>query len=284
MRLICPNCDAHYEVESRLIPENGRDVQCSSCGDTWFQAPPTEDDALNSDLDSDIFASNSDADNTLQGKPDDVEDAAEPETEPEAPEPHPLPERAGLDSAVLNVLREEAERESQARADDGSADLQSQTDMSLEPAETVKADYTAEDANSEPDQNDVVRVRTARLRGIEPEDLSDGSATSRRDLLPDIEEINSTLRATSDRKTGDELEEPQEEKRGGFRTGFSLVLILITMLLLVYSFAPQIGAKVPAAEPALNGFVRTIDQGRMSLDSFMEAVIEKMNGEEDVSK
>ncbi|MEP5090684.1 MAG: zinc-ribbon domain-containing protein, partial [Paracoccaceae bacterium] len=40
MRLICPNCDAQYEVPSEVIPEDGRDVQCSNCGDTWFQAHP----------------------------------------------------------------------------------------------------------------------------------------------------------------------------------------------------------------------------------------------------
>ncbi|MCK5500021.1 MAG: zinc-ribbon domain-containing protein, partial [Tritonibacter mobilis] len=37
MRLICPNCGAQYEVPEDVIPENGRDVQCSNCGDTWFQ-------------------------------------------------------------------------------------------------------------------------------------------------------------------------------------------------------------------------------------------------------
>ena len=38
MRLTCPNCDAQYEVDEAVIPEDGRDVQCSSCGHTWFQA------------------------------------------------------------------------------------------------------------------------------------------------------------------------------------------------------------------------------------------------------
>ena len=40
MRLICPNCGAQYEVPEEVIPENGRDVQCSNCGDTWFQTHP----------------------------------------------------------------------------------------------------------------------------------------------------------------------------------------------------------------------------------------------------
>ena len=40
MRLVCPNCNARYEIEASLIPSEGRDVQCSSCGETWWQPPP----------------------------------------------------------------------------------------------------------------------------------------------------------------------------------------------------------------------------------------------------
>ncbi|MCA0044339.1 zinc-ribbon domain-containing protein [Celeribacter litoreus] len=40
MRLICPNCGAQYEVDARVIPAKGRDVQCSNCGQTWFQNAP----------------------------------------------------------------------------------------------------------------------------------------------------------------------------------------------------------------------------------------------------
>ena len=39
MRLVCPNCDAQYEVPDQVIPEGGRDVQCSDCGNTWFFRP-----------------------------------------------------------------------------------------------------------------------------------------------------------------------------------------------------------------------------------------------------
>jgi predicted Zn finger-like uncharacterized protein len=38
MRLTCPNCGARYEVDDALIPPEGRDVQCSDCVTTWFQA------------------------------------------------------------------------------------------------------------------------------------------------------------------------------------------------------------------------------------------------------
>ncbi|NBR91243.1 MAG: hypothetical protein EBS68_15290, partial [Rhodobacteraceae bacterium] len=29
MRIICPNCGAQYEVPNDVVPETGRDVQCS---------------------------------------------------------------------------------------------------------------------------------------------------------------------------------------------------------------------------------------------------------------
>ena len=38
MRLVCPRCGAEYEIDDRLIPAGGREVECSSCGNTWFQA------------------------------------------------------------------------------------------------------------------------------------------------------------------------------------------------------------------------------------------------------
>jgi len=41
MRLVCPNCEAQYDLDDALIPAEGRDVQCSNCATTWFQGPPT---------------------------------------------------------------------------------------------------------------------------------------------------------------------------------------------------------------------------------------------------
>lgn len=37
MRVICPRCGAEYEIDEGLIPGNGREVECSSCGNVWFQ-------------------------------------------------------------------------------------------------------------------------------------------------------------------------------------------------------------------------------------------------------
>ena len=36
MRLLCPKCDAEYEIPNDVIPAEGRNVQCSGCQETWF--------------------------------------------------------------------------------------------------------------------------------------------------------------------------------------------------------------------------------------------------------
>ena len=54
MRLLCPKCDAEYELADGIIPNTGRDVQCSSCDTIWFvevnHAP-----LRSSDIDPDVI-------------------------------------------------------------------------------------------------------------------------------------------------------------------------------------------------------------------------------------
>ena len=35
MIIKCPNCEKKFKVESSLIPDNGRIIQCGSCNHTW---------------------------------------------------------------------------------------------------------------------------------------------------------------------------------------------------------------------------------------------------------
>ncbi|WP_299648730.1 zinc-ribbon domain-containing protein [uncultured Tateyamaria sp.] len=256
MRLICPNCDAQYEVVDDVIPSEGRDVQCSNCGQTWFQhhpdhapAEPEEDEAP-ADL----------------APPDDT--PAEDEERAEAPEP----QRRELDPSVADILRQEAEIEAQARATDTEG-LESQPDLGLDTAET-EADRRAREA----------RERMARMRGEEtdaPEQVSEAVATaaaigSRRDLLPDIEEINSTLRSTGDRQgapAADAAADPAElaPRKSGFRRGFMLMVLLALILGAIYVFAPAIAQSVPQADPFLSAYVAQVDSARVWLDGQVAA-------------
>ena len=258
MRLICPNCDAQYEVVDDAIPADGRDVQCSNCGQTWFQHHPDymADDADEPDLTADLAPA---ADTPV----DDEERVTVP----------PVAKRRELDASVADILRQEAEREARAR-EESAGGLETQPDLRLQPGET-ETDTARRSREA--------RERMARMRG-EPVPVRDPDAEaaakaaaikSRRDLLPDIEEINSTLRSTGDRQSGsgakaqdDNLSLPVPAERGkpGFKWGFILVVLLTIAGGAAYVFAPEIAQAVPQTDPYISNFVAQVDMARMWLD------------------
>jgi hypothetical protein len=142
------------------------------------------------------------------------------------------------------------------------------------------------------------RDRMARLRGNDTPEVqaAGGSAPagesavattalgSRRDLLPDIEEINSTLRSGSAR-TGvgaadldPEIEAPtHQRKRRGFRTGFITMLLIFAVLAIVYVFAPRLSAAVPALAAPLQSYVTTVDKGRSWLDAKVQSMLKSLD-------
>ena len=128
MRLICPNCGAQYEIDAALVPDAGRDVQCSACGQTWFQRRETSEEAVMEEAGVTAPLPDPPAD-----APED-DPAPEPETtEPDAPEMDDLPEpprQRRPDQAALAILREEAEREAEARRREAQG-LETQGDLGL---------------------------------------------------------------------------------------------------------------------------------------------------------
>ena len=270
MRLICPNCGAQYEVPDEVIPLDGRDVQCSNCGDTWFQSHPDQVQALDDDLETET------ADDAAEEQEQAPEPDHQPDTQPEE-DPHPKPEveekpRRDIDPAVAEILQQEAAHEASQRKNETSSSLESQPDLGLQAAEDDATRRSRE-----------ARERMARMRGEGSDTpVADNTADalgSRRDLLPDIDEINSTLRSASDRQTdiGDAgVYEDVEimRKRSGFRRGFTLSILIAVILAAIYILAPKISETVPQAEPALNSYVILVDNGRVVLDGYVTSILE----------
>ncbi|EEW24801.1 zinc-ribbon domain-containing protein [Rhodobacter ferrooxidans] len=299
MRLVCPNCDAQYEVSDDAIPEQGRDVQCSSCGHAWFQVSPEVEAAQAAE--EDLFAAPEVdapagietaataaaeataaaatatvaaeiATSPVAAEPEPPRAAApEPEPEPES-EPHfesPAPlQRRSIDESLMAVLREEAEREAAARRTEVVQPLETQPDLGLQPAEPEVADSP-------------VARRIAQMKGVAAEPAK---PAMRRELLPDIEEINSTLRASSDRRQdGDGGFEPQTGRsigRSGFRSGFVLMMILAVLATLAYVAAPKISAQIPGSAAALSAYVAAVDKGRLFLDGLMQQATGAITGDQ----
>ena len=257
MRLICPNCGAQYEVPTEVIPSEGRDVQCSACSNTWFQAHPDHDTALADEVD----------------RPSVEPVAPPPEPEPEPVQEMPKLEKRALDPDVSDVLRQEAEFEANARAAEHSGGLESQPDLGLESQPEDEGERRARQA----------RERMARMRGEPvPAEVAVAAVTasvgSRRDLLPDIEEINSTLRSSGERRRPAEATDADlpgttpkiRSKAQGFRRGFFSMIILAVLAIGAYVFGPKISELVPAAEPLVAQYSAGVDGARGWLGSSVD--------------
>ena len=303
MRLVCPNCEAKYEVPEDAIPETGRDVQCANCGHAWFQmrpksavaetvaapvVPPAPTPAsvvepepaaepepaveVAEEAPGAVEVEASIAEPPSDGMPDDVaeepamdmvaaveaSDAAEaadvtriedpvPETvvvdeaaeaaevaeaAPEAEEEvaglaaAAVPAAYAVDDSVLAILREEAEREAQARRAEVAKPLETQTDLGIEaaiPATRRPAETAVDDSAPE------------------------------------------TIPVAA-------------ESRSSFRSGFLLVLTVAILGAAIYGSADAIGAAVPALAEPLKGYVGFVDSLRLQLDGLMQSATVAING------
>lgn len=270
MRLICPNCGAQYEVPVDVIPAEGRDVQCSACSSTWFQNHPDHDAALADEVDAPSVEPVAPPPEPKQEDVDNSESAAEQE-EPAAPMPKVEPR--SIDPEVSDVLRQEAEFEATARAQERSQTLESQPDLGLEEPSEDEAGRRAREA----------RMRMARMRGetVAPQvavAATTATAGSRRDLLPDIEEINSTLRSSGERRKPAEATDANlagsspkiKRKRGGFRRGFLTIVILALIAGGAYVFGPQLSKTVPSAAPYVEQYTQHVESARQWLSGSVD--------------
>lgn len=229
MRLICPNCDAHYEVPLEVIPPEGRDVQCSSCGKTWMQYHPDH--------------------------------PPEAEAEPEVVVPRrPVP-KSKMDAGIEDILRQEAKREEDARAEERE-NLETQPGLGLD---AHPPDPVPDPVETPPETAQAEAVAAAALAG------------SRRDLLPDIEEINSTLRSSADRSRAQAANEPdapisKPAGKRGFRVGLLISLCLALGLILIYGYAPRIAQSMPATDPYISRYVTQVDRGRLWINARLSTV------------
>ena len=264
MRLICPNCGAQYEVADDVIPPEGRDVQCSSCGHTWFEnhGASSIEDAF-ADIQDPVVEP--DADDASQSwTASDFEQDPEP-----ASVAAPAPARQELDPAIADILREEAAREAEARKREAQTAIETQPDLDL--SQVPPAAPTPQETEAQ--------TRMARLKGEEAAAVA-AAASARRELLPDIEEINSSLRSNSERSDAAPATEADiaEKKSSGFRRAFFTVLAVLAVAFLLYLYADQISEAVPAAAPALDSYVMQVDALRFWLDAQLQLLLAMIDG------
>lgn len=240
MRLICTECNAQYEIDAALLPDAGREVQCSSCGHVWFQektpkavrqpplqmqaplpqeAPPAPDDAI-----------------------------AEPDVAVMA-----APRK--VDEKVLEILREEAEFEARQRAREAGT-LETQQDLGLS---------TAAPWPSAADRS---------AKTPPPADAPDLAPKATPAAFPDIEDISASLEPIGNSRMGGkhaefDLPTTVSERRRSFWTGLAVPVVLALVLTVPYLLAPEIVTALPASEPALTSYVGAVDEMRLRLSNLI---------------
>jgi hypothetical protein len=201
-------------------------------------------------------------------------DAAEPgpdASEPTAPGTgaedterlRPAPRRQPVDPSVLAILREEAERESAAR----------QTAAEPEPAPDPDAEHTPEpEETPSPRTQDAAETPGDEAATTRPAPVPQ-RPVDRRSVLPDIEEINSTLRTKGGRRARnteisyDEVTANALERRNaGFRFGFAFAFVFFTAIAFIYLFPERVVELLPASAPAVETLVEWVTVARIWWD------------------
>ena len=254
MRLSCPSCEAQYEVPADAIPPAGRDVQCSACGQGWFEQPAESRPRL---VDPEPW----DSLPREEGGEEEADDLAELRAAPPLPPEAPAA-RARVTPEVERILREEAAHEAQARAEDAA--------RRAAPAPVPEI---------EPDVPQIARPARVVSRETErptprplPPDPAPAARSAARparqvDRPIDLDRINSTLRSHGDQVGA---KAPQvgrtRRRRAGFAGGFWGALAVLAVLAVLYIFRLQIVEVVPQSAAVLDPYARFVDQGRFWLD------------------
>lgn len=181
MRLICPKCAAQYEVDGDKIPDSGREVHCSACGNTWFQ-PGT----------------NAYSEPLALGTPTKPNDPLAQAISRIVREDAPV--RPPVDQSVLDILHEEAARETQARIAEGT----------LVPEEAQPT------------------------------------------FLPPVEDVL--------------------PPRGGFWTGFTVVLVVTLVAAAVYVYAAPLSQAIPSLKGGLDQYSAHVDAIRVWINTTLNGL------------
>jgi predicted Zn finger-like uncharacterized protein len=279
MELICPSCEARYQIPDGSIGEKGRQVSCMNCGHGWHAYPPL---VLAEPLPS-VGLGPATADTETAPMPSSTPDGGPQE---------------GVGAAAMT---------SGMRLATGGGAAATRTDLSrteqlAEIREMLAEVQSDQPAGTPPDQKAFVPEeqaprsdpppRAPQPDGLRPKALAPAADAMDEQLVEedvlagreesDIDPLRQRLQAkhekTEPAKPVDvkKLRRKHERKErsrktskaagsGAFMTGFLLVVMVAAVMIALYALSPQIIERMPSAEPALTKYVATIDGWRVSI-------------------
>lgn len=249
IEIVCPNCEARYQLPEGSIGPGGRKVSCSSCAHKW------------------------------RAHPEGAEDTAPPAAAaPAAPPPR---ERTPEEAMAAMAASESASAPSAATPPPASGNRDEQMAAIRRMLSDLK-----EAADTVPDRSDGAEEERKRP---EPAPAAPGPSARRRDddgpsrdkLDSHIDDVDKLAKMVKGEPTGEgydaaklrkrhekrakRLQKARErrKKSGAFLTGFTLVATVSAVMVGLYVMHPQIIAAQPEMEPALVEYVTTVDRYRV---------------------
>jgi len=257
MLLLCPNCGAQYEVPEDHIPKKyGRDVQCSACNHTWFQTHPTQGlQPAPQDMADEHVSANKPSQGFEPSPANDPDMSLDADSAGGGPQMPPFRQKRSLHPSVAGVLREEAKREVEERGSNapqvpesptrsGSSDQARDADMDMQALEALYQ-------NSE-----------------------QAAKSTRGALLPDIDEINSTLSTSGAEWPSDSDASKEIAQKGRHRLGFIIGIAIIVAAAALYYFAGTLGERIPSLQQPLELYQQWINNMRIVLDQWIRQAID----------
>lgn len=286
MELICPSCEARYQVPDSSIGEKGRQVSCMSCGHSWHAFPPL---VLGSSAAPPTTAS-AGIDFQTPPRPG-RSSAAFPPTEaetpparpPEAPRP-PDPPRTS-DASRSEQLAEIREMLAEVQSEERAA-------AAMTPDDDYRARESAPDpepksARGEPgagasESRSPAAAPTLRPASTAPEESGDEDDEDdetdplrRRMAMHDRDKVRKRTDVEKLRKRHDRRVRRQqragEVRSGAFLTGFLLIVMIAAVMTAIYMLQPQIVSRMPGTGPMLDEYVSTVDGLRVEVAEGFES-------------
>lgn len=243
MRITCPNCAAQYEVDGSLFPDEGREVQCSSCDTVWMQAPEPKVPPIRLDAPA-----------------------------PKPSDRMPAAERDALRSAVAEEI---AVRDS-GRTTQTEYNVQPQSDGPSEDdiLAALRQQIQAEGGDFEKQQGPALSQKrnlkkAAETMGIDVDAVDDKPRGTQVRKVVEEDEVpkKSEARSKLQRKLQDYESIAYAESRSQFRTGMWTAIAICVIGLGTYMGRDTIAETVPAAAPYLETYAGLVDQGRDRIEA-----------------
>lgn len=309
MELICPSCEARYQLPEGSISARGRQVSCMNCGHSWHALPPM---ALGDPAQGGQGRTPSDPGGIKYVPPDGAPRPGErrvqeaPYSEmgggmgpvPTTPQAAPVEAagtggQAGSDATrseqMAEIRKMLAEVQSEERA---RAALKPEAERTQIVAPTAAAAATGAGMRSAEEDAERARARlqeereqaerAARRAEAAENEVRDSERDFRRrkEQQADKKKAKRTdvkrLRKKHDRKVN-QHKHASKAGSGAFLTGFLLIAIIAATMVALYVLAPQIVARVPSAEEPMREYVETMNRLREGASETIAGVQEWLN-------